>query len=100
LEGSRGVGQSKEHYSWFKQSFWRFEHGFPFISFFDSDVVVSPSYVEFGKEGSSLELLQDRFNQGEGVVVADHLFIQLLVILDGLELSVLLFDEEEWGGIW
>ncbi len=64
------------------------------------DVVVPPLYVEFGEEGSSLELFQDHFYQGEGVVVMDCLFIQFSVVLDGLEFPILLFDEEEWRGIW
>ncbi len=75
LEGGWGVCQSEEHYPWFKQPFWGFERGFPLVAFFDSDVVIPPSYVEFGEEGLSLELFQDRFDQGEQVVVADCLFI-------------------------
>jgi len=62
LEGGGGVSQSKEHYPWFKQPFWGFERGLPFIAFLDLDIIVSPSYVEFGEEGSSLELFQDRFD--------------------------------------
>jgi len=62
LEGGWGVGQPKEHYLWFKQSFWGFECDFPFIAFLNSDVVVPPSYVKLGEEGLSLELFQDRFD--------------------------------------
>jgi len=83
----------------FEQPLGCFEGGFPFVSFFNSDVVVSPVYVEFGEEGSSLKLFQDRLDQGERVVVADCLFVQFPVVLDGSEFSVLLFDEEEWGGV-
>ena len=75
LKGGGRVGQAEEHYPWFKQPFWRFERGLPFISFFDSDIVVSPPHVKLGEEGSSLELLQDCFDQGEGVVVMDRLFV-------------------------
>jgi len=75
LEGGGGVGQSKEHDSWFEQSCRGFEGGLPFVAFFDSDVVVPPSYVEFGEKRSALELFQDCFNQGEWIVIADRLFI-------------------------
>ncbi len=83
----------------FEQSFGCFEGGFPFVPFLDSDVIVSPPYVELGEEGSSLELLQDRFYQGEGVIVVDCLLVQFSVVLDGPEFSIFLFDEEKWRGV-
>src|SRR6266404_5115677 len=86
--------------SWFEQSYWGFEGGLPLVSFFDSDIVVPPSYVEFGEEGSALELLQDRFDQGERVVVADCLFVQFSVVLDGSELPIFLFNKKEGGRVW
>ena len=63
------------------------------------DIIVPPSYVEFSEEGSSLELFQDHFYQGEWVIVSNCLFVQFSVVLDRLELPILLFDEEEWGGV-
>jgi len=41
LEGGGGVGQTKEHDSWFEESFASFEGGFIFIAFFNANVVVS-----------------------------------------------------------
>jgi len=99
LEGSGGVGQSEEHDPWFEQSCRGFEGGFPFVAFFDSDIVVSPPYIELGEERSTLELFQDCFDQGERVVIADRLFIQLPVILDGSQFPILLFNEEEGGRV-
>ena len=46
LECHRGIGESEEHYFWFEQSLIGSEGCFPLISFFDSDVVISSSYVE------------------------------------------------------
>ena len=100
MEGGGGVSQSEEHYSWFEQSLQGFEGGFPFVALLDSDVVVSPSYVKLGKEGLSLELFQDCFDEGKWVIVTDRLFVQFLVILDRSKLSVFLFDEEEWCSVW
>ena len=45
LEGSWRVCEPKEHYGGFEQSFWGEECCFPFISFFDPDVVISPPDV-------------------------------------------------------
>ncbi len=80
--------------------FWHFECGFPFVAFFNLDIIVSPLYIEFGEERSTLELFQDRFNQGEWVVIADCLFVQFSVVLDRSELSILLFNEEKGGRVW
>jgi len=46
LECCRGVGKSEEHYFWLEQSLVGSESCFPFIPFFDLDVVIPPSYVE------------------------------------------------------
>jgi hypothetical protein len=54
LEGCWGVGESKEHYGWFKEAFIGDERCFPFISLFDPYVVVTPMYVEFGVERASV----------------------------------------------
>ena len=46
LEGSRWVGKPKEHYCWFKQATVCSECCFPFISFLDPDIVVSPPHLK------------------------------------------------------
>src|ERR1700677_2160238 len=46
LEGCRGVAKSKKHDSGLKESISCFERCLVFITFFDSNIVVSPSYVE------------------------------------------------------
>src|SRR5258708_37954247 len=55
LEGSGRVSQPEEHNHWFEEPFGSKECRLPFVAFFDSDVVVSPSYVEFGKKGTAGE---------------------------------------------
>jgi len=56
LEGGWGVGQTKEHDLQFEESFGGFEGCLPFVTFFDSDVVVFPSYVELSEEALPLQL--------------------------------------------
>jgi hypothetical protein len=53
LEGGWGVGESEEHNGWFKQAFVGDEGCLPFVSFFDANVVVAPTDVEFGVEGAA-----------------------------------------------
>ena len=50
LEGSRGVREAEEHDRWFEQSLVRDKRGFPLVAISDSDIVVPPSDVEFGKQ--------------------------------------------------
>ena len=47
LECGRGIGKAEEHYRRFVQTTVSSEGRFPFISFFHSDIVVSPSDIEF-----------------------------------------------------
>jgi hypothetical protein len=53
LECCWQVGEPKEHCSQLKQSFQHQEGCFPFISWFDSYVVVAPSYIELCEKGAS-----------------------------------------------
>ena len=66
------------------------------IAFLDADVVVSPADVELREPSFAFELIDDVISLGQRVVVAFHDSIEFPVVLDGAELSVLLFDEEEW----
>jgi hypothetical protein len=50
LECGRRVAESEEHDCGFVEPERCFEGGFPFVSFLDPDVVVSPSDVEFGED--------------------------------------------------
>jgi hypothetical protein len=51
LESCWGVGQPKKHYRWFEKALVHHEGHFPFISCFDTDVVVPPSNIELGEQG-------------------------------------------------
>ena len=59
LERSRGVAESEEHDSGFIGSSVADERGFPFVSFFDLYVVVSPSKVYLCEVLRSLELVDE-----------------------------------------
>ena len=55
LECHRGVTQSKEHDSWFKQSSISSECGLPLITFFDLHIVKSPVEVKYSEEFGVME---------------------------------------------
>ena len=50
LKGGRRVREAEEHDCWFKQSLVRDKCGFPLVTVFDSDIVVTPSDVKFGEQ--------------------------------------------------
>jgi hypothetical protein len=62
LKGGWRVCEAKKHYHWLEQSFWHKEGCFPFISFFDVDVVVPPSYIKLGKKGASTKVVNGLWN--------------------------------------
>jgi hypothetical protein len=99
LEGGGGVGETKKHYRRFEKTFISDEGGLPLVSIFDSDVIVSPSYVYFGEIFCSFEFIEEVGDSGKRVGVADRGFVELSVVLAGAEGSVLLFDKEERGGL-
>ena len=49
LECGRRICQPKEHDRWLEESFWCEKGGFPFIAWFDMNVVISPPDIELGE---------------------------------------------------
>ena len=94
------AAKSKKHHHWFKQSKRRDEGGLPFITLLDSNFIISPSYVELGKERELAKIVDEVGDKGQGVCVLYSMFIEISVVLDWSKLSVFLFDEEERGGLW
>ena len=76
------------------------EGGFSLMPIFDSDIVVSPSHVEFGEDFHPLELIDKVRNEWKRVCITDSVFVNIAIVLAGLKATVLLFDEEERGCLW
>ena len=72
---------------------------FPFVSLFDANIVVSPTYIEFGEEGAAGKAVNGLGDEGRHIVVLLSPSVDGSVVLDWAELSIFLFDEEEVGGI-
>ena len=60
LEGGGCVGETEEHDCWLIQPKGSDEGCFPLVLFSQSDIVVSPSYVELGKESRVFHIV-DKF---------------------------------------
>src|SRR6266581_8363032 len=46
LEGCRGIGKTEVHYRWFEEPISSFKGCFVFVAFTNTNIVISPSYVE------------------------------------------------------
>ena len=83
LERGRGIGHPKEHYERLEESSVCGEGAFPLMSVLDSDIVVSPPDVKFSEEFSSLELINEVGDEGEGIGIADGMLIKVPIVLTG-----------------
>ncbi len=65
LECHRGVAQSKEHDSWFKQASVSSEHSLPLIALLNLYIVEPPAEVKYSEELSIAKAGQDVRDKGE-----------------------------------
>ncbi|KIJ63221.1 hypothetical protein HYDPIDRAFT_93120, partial [Hydnomerulius pinastri MD-312] len=72
LERCRGVGEAEEHDRRLEEPAVGPESGLPLISFFDADIVVSPTYVQLSENFGVLELIHQLLDEREGVSVLDR----------------------------
>ena len=99
LECRWGATESKKHHRWFEQPQRHNESSLPLITFFDSNVVIPPLYVEFGKEGKLAKVVDKVGDKRQGVCVLDCMFVKITIVLDWPKFSILLFDKEKRGGL-
>ena len=98
LKGGRTVSEAEEHHQWLKESAVGVEGGLPFISFFHTDIIETPSDVQLCEVSRPSEFLYQLGDEQEQVFVLHCDGIQSTVVLHQAEGSVFLFDEEDWRG--
>ena len=59
LKGGGRIGHAEEHDSGFIKSSVGDEGGFPLVAFFDSDIVISPSFIKLGKDLGVLKFVDE-----------------------------------------
>ena len=72
-----------------------YKGGLPFISFLYSDIVVPPSKIDLHKELRSFELVDKLRDKGQRVVVPNHMFVQMPIILHHPLVTIFLGYEED-----
>src|SRR5260370_32569861 len=90
LKGSGGIGQSEEHNRRFEEPFRGEECCLPLVSLFDVDVVVSPPYIEFSKEGATSESVDGLRNEWRYITIFLGPTVNRTVVLNWAEFSVFL----------
>ena len=95
LECSRGVIKAKEHDSGFKESFVGDEGCLPLVTVFNVDIVIPPLNVELSEVACVFQLIYKVGDEGERIDVVSGMFIEVMVVLTGVEFAILLFDKEE-----
>ena len=99
LEGAWCIALAKEHDKRFKKPKRCFEGCLPLVALLDAHIVVSPADVKLGEEHVPFQIAHEHVDVRQQVHIAYCPFVQLLVVLDGPQHTIFLFDEEEWGGI-
>ena len=64
LECRWGAAKPEKHYCWFEQSKRCDEGSLPLITLFDSNVIISPSYIKLGEERELAEIVNEVRNKG------------------------------------
>ena len=95
LESGGGIGHAEEHDSGFVESSVGNEGSFPLVTFLDSDIVITPSYIKLGEDLGISEFVNEVRDQREGVCILDSMTVKVSVVLAGSKASILFLDEEE-----
>src|SRR6266702_3666439 len=95
LESRWGVGETEIHHGRFKKPVSGFEGCLVFVPFADTDVIVSPSYIEFCVDVCVAQIAYKIGDEGKGVLIADCYCIDLSIVLNRSEFSILFANEEK-----
>ncbi|KDQ30026.1 hypothetical protein PLEOSDRAFT_1027867, partial [Pleurotus ostreatus PC15] len=98
LEGRWAIRQSEEHYQRLEESTRSPERGLPLVALLDPDVVETPPDVELGEVASVPEFIHQVRDERKWVPILDRHAVELPIVLDQAERSVLLLNKEHRGG--
>src|SRR4051794_5224149 len=72
LEGGRGIGEAKRHYSEFIMTVVCMKSRLWYIVVLNTDLVVARAEVEFGEYLGALNSVKDLIDAGEGILIFDR----------------------------
>ena len=100
LKSRGGIAEPKKHYGGFEEAERGDERCFPLIFLSDADVVITPSNIEFGEQSRVLHVIDQLWDEGEGIPVVDSVGVEISIVLTWSQGSVLLGYEEKRRGLW
>ncbi len=95
LEGCWTVCESEEHHQGLEHAPVHPERGLPLVSLPDSHIVISPPHIQLRKVPGTLQTQHEIVHQRKRVLVLYCDGVQVPIVLDRPERSILLFYEEE-----
>ena len=69
------------------------------MSILDVDIVVPPLDVKLGEVFCIFGFINEVRDVGKRIGILDGMFVQIVVILAGVEFPIFLFNKEEEGGL-
>ena len=100
LKSRRGITEPKEHYSGLKEAERRDERHFPLVFLLDANVVIAPSNIKLGKQGRVLHIVDQLWDEGERISIANGVGVEVSIVLAQLQGSVLFGHKEKQRGLW
>ena len=95
LKGRRRVALAKEHN--FVKPIRSSESSLPLVSLLNPNIVIPLPDIKFGEVPRVFESVDKVRDTRKRVSILDCMRIHISVVLAGVERSILLWDEEEWG---
>ena len=100
LKSQRGITETKEHYSGFKEAERSDECRFPLVFLLNANVVVAPLNIELGEQCGVLHIIDQLRDEGERIPVMNGVGVEITIILARSQGSVLFGYEEKQRGLW
>ena len=81
LKSRRGIAESKEHYSGFKEADRSDERCFPLVFLPDANVIITPSNIKFGEQCRVLHIINQLRDEGERIPVVNSVGVEISIVL-------------------
>src|SRR6267154_3605376 len=95
LKGRRCVTKAEGHDEWFKEAERALEGCFPFVTFSNTDVIVTPANVELCEVVRTLEFIDEFGDKGKRSGVLDCNIVESTIVLDRTKGAASSFGNEE-----
>src|SRR5271154_5353988 len=101
LERGGRIGESEEHDCRLKAASISGKGSFPFVSFLDAKIVVSPPKIHLGEEFRTTEFVDEFENKGKGIIVLNGVRVKIAIILARSQASAVRFRNiKERRSLW